>query len=65
MTSLTPCSPTTKLLAMRRADEVDAAGVAVGRIGLADQVVVGPEQIAGVGRTVEVDAFDAGLGIGR
>ena len=62
MSSLTPFSPTMKLLTMR-GREIDAAGVAVARIGPADAVVFRSEQIAGVRRAVEVDALDAGLGV--
>ena len=40
---------------------VDAAGIPVGWVRAADEIVVGAEQIAVEGRTVEVDALDAGL----
>ena len=41
--------------------QIDAAAIAIARIGTADQVVIRPEQITGVGRAVEVDALDASL----
>ena len=47
-----------------RSGEVDAAGITVARIQPADQVVVRTEQVAREGGVVEVDALDAGLGVG-
>ena len=48
----------------QRCRQIDATAVAVGGIGPADEVVVRSEQVTGEGSVVEVDAFDAGFGVG-